>query len=410
MSNFSDSQTTETVTATKVAVLVIMFNLMVAGIGQSFIFTSLPPIGREVGLSDIQISFIIAFGACLFVVFSFIWGRLINTVGLRRTIQFGTIVYGLTTILLGVVLTFALNDDISVETTWYLSMLLRGIFTSGSAGVFPASQAYFVATSSLQNRTSSIANLGIAYSLGMIIGPAMAALLGAFRLTLPFFFIPVLCLISLVFLQLYMPSMRSPKRREKEDVMRWRGHPVRYFFLLSFLVIFCLSGVQQITLFYIQDILALTAQQATRSGGLAMTGMSVSMIIVQLLGVKRLAWSAATMIYVGTGLLFCGIVVLLIMSDWTGVLAGLGFVGAGVGFLFPAILASQTFQAKSHEQSHVAGANAAVQGAGMVVGPLTCATLYQQVSPHFPFIVIGFVSCIIGVYFLILQRSYMPKD
>lgn len=391
--------------AKKSTVLTVMFTLMVSGMGQSFVYTSLPPIGREIGLSEVKVGAIITFGAVLFVIFSFIWGRLIDVIGRRRTIQFGTLVYAITTGLLGYVLSKGLDGSLDADTTWFVSMALRGIFTAGAAGVFPAAQAYFVSISSPSNRTAYVANLGVAFSLGMVIGPAMAAGLSVISLTLPFFFIPVLCLFALTFLQLYMPTMKRSVSAPKPVPMQWRRHPVLPLFVLSLLVLFSMSGIQQITVFYIQDLFQLDPQQAAQRGGIVMTTMSISMILVQLVAVKKLGWSPDKMIYLGVALLFVAMVIFLMLQIWGGVLLGMACFGAGIGFLFPSIVASQTLRAAQHEQTHIAGANAGAQGLGIALGPIICASLYQ-LNMFLPFVAVCCVAVTIGIYFNLWQRHY----
>jgi len=70
------------------------FNLLVVGlltvaVGQSFIFAILPPLGREVNLSVVQINFMIACSALVFSVASPSWGRLSDRVGRKPVIVAG---------------------------------------------------------------------------------------------------------------------------------------------------------------------------------------------------------------------------------------------------------------------------------------------------------------------------------
>ena len=139
--------------------------LMAVGIGQSFIFTSLPPIGREIGLADVRISTLITAGAATFVVAAFLWGGIINRIGRVRSVIIGMSSYAMTITLTGFVLQEALAKHLSAEETYYLVFGLRIIFSLGIAGVLPSVQTYLIAHTDIKHRSSTIAMIGAAFSI-----------------------------------------------------------------------------------------------------------------------------------------------------------------------------------------------------------------------------------------------------
>ena len=158
----------KTDTPQKWSILAILFVLVVSGIGQSFLFASLPPIGRTIGLTEPQVGSIMMVGSAVFVVFSLVWGQWIDRLGLRRTIEYGMAAFITTTIGMGALLGSALGGAVGVGLTWIIAMTLRGLFTAGAAGVFPAIQAYFATMSSAKERPAALAKIGAAYSLGTV--------------------------------------------------------------------------------------------------------------------------------------------------------------------------------------------------------------------------------------------------
>lgn len=380
------------------ATLAILLVLFTTGVGQSFVFTSIPPIGREIGLSESQIGFAIGFGAAVFVVFSYLWGKGINVFGVRRTMQVGMVTFCITTSLLGFALRFGLDGSLSPKATLYATMALRGLFSVGAAGLTPAAQAYFVSTSTPEKRTAAIANLTIAIALGMICGPAIAAVLSAINLVLPFYFSASLSVVAVTLLTLCMPPLQRQTNKTKPPKIKWIGHPVLPLFGMSMMLVFCSTGLQQVVLFYVQDMLELSAVEAAQRGGSAMTIMSLSSIIIQIGVVKRVQWRPYVMIYLGVALYLAAMMCLLIFSNFVGILAGLGIFGMGTAFLFPAISSKQTLIAKEHEQGPIAGANASALGLGMTIGPFVCAALYQ-VSISLPFYLIASVATCMGLFY-----------
>ena len=62
--------------AIKRAKRVLFFALVSAGVGQSFLFAVLPPLGREMGFAEVEIGTIVTAGALVFVTCAPIWGIL----------------------------------------------------------------------------------------------------------------------------------------------------------------------------------------------------------------------------------------------------------------------------------------------------------------------------------------------
>ena len=166
--------------------------LMAVGIGQSFIFTSLPPIGREIGLADVRISTLITAGAATFVVAAFLWGGIINRIGRVRSVIIGMGSYAVTIASTGFVLQEALANNLTPEQTYYCVFALRIIFSLGIAGILPSIQTYLISHTDIKHRSSTIAMIGAAFSIGMILGPAFASLLSGLGLTAPFYIISFL--------------------------------------------------------------------------------------------------------------------------------------------------------------------------------------------------------------------------
>lgn len=364
------------------------------GIGLSFVFISLPPIGRKIGISETDVGIIITMGALIFVIFSFLWGPWINRLGLRRTIKVGMLIYAITTTLLGLVLQLGLNSQLSEQSTFYLAIVLRMMFCAGVSGVAPACQAYLIATSTAQTRTVAISNMSVAVSAGMILGPVLAALSITWGLVTPFFIIAVLCLLSVLFLGNVMPTMKSKQSKGNQHKMVWHKHPVLPLFLLSGLAVFCVTGLQQTIVFYVQDMLKLETTRATQLSGIAMATMTTTIILFQLFVIRRVSWSPSKMIYIGSALWIVAMLDLLLNYSYFGVIFGLILFGMGTSFLFPAIVSKQSLVSKSVEQGSVAGANTSAQGIGMTLSPVLYASLYQ-INYFLPFLMIGFVAFLI---------------
>ena len=387
----------------------LLLCLVVLGIGQSFIFASLPPIGREIGLTDVRISTLITVGAAAFVVAAFMWGGIIIRLGRVRSVIIGIACYAVTIVLTGVVLEEALAQNISAGHAYYWVFALRVIFAFGIAGVLPSIQAYLVAHSDVSRRSGTIAKIGASFSIGMILGPACASLLSNFGLTAPFYSIgfvaAVVCLLVVFFVQ----DNQDVRQFSKPPRINWLTQPVMPFLLMSVLAILSVTGVQQIMGFLIQDRFHLDVSETTKQVGVAMMMMSCLSIFVQMILVPRFQFGVVFLITTGVSLGLTAQLTFLFLNSYAGILVAMGLFGAGFGFLFPGILTAQTLLVKDDQQSRLASVNASMQGLGAALGPVTLAALYQ-VGIHVPFIFLALgLVFIISVFQLCRKRLLSPS-
>ena len=359
--------------------------LMIVGIGQSFIFTSLPPIGREIGLADVRISTLITAGAATFVVAAFLWGGIINRIGRVRSVIIGMSSYAVTITLTGFVLQEALAKNLSAEETYYLVFGLRIIFSLGIAGVLPSVQTYLIAHTDIKHRSSTIAMIGASFSIGMILGPAFASLLSSLGLTAPFYIIAFLAGSIVLLVAFFVKDTKHVRQFVKPPKINWFAQPVMPFLCMSSLSILSMTGVQQIMSFLIQDRFQLDVAQTTHQLGFAMMTMSCFSILVQMILVPRFQLGVVTLIFSGVGVGVLAQLAFIFLDSYVGVLFAMGLFGAGFGFLFPGIVTAQTLLVKDEQQSRLASMNASMQGLGAALGPVALASLYQlgQLVPFF---------------------------
>jgi len=393
-----------TVASSPLATFVILLVLFIVGVGQSFIFTSLPPIGREIGLSESSVGIIVAVGAAVYVLASFLWGKWINRLGLRRSIQIGMVTFFLTNMIMGYVLALGLVGNLSPTRTFHLAIILRAIFAFGVAGIGPAAQAYFVFSSTPTKRMSALSNMSVAVTLGMISGPTLAAFLSAVSLVSPFYLSAILSLLAFLGVWMILPRMKPKLSTTKAPKIIWKNHPVMPLLFLSMLIVFNTGGLQQVLLFYIQDMMSLTAVEAAQRGGIAMTVMSVFAVTIQLGIVKRVSWPPRALIYTGAALHVVAMVTLISIQNYAGVIIGLAFFGMGTGLLFPAIASKQTLVAQDYEQGAIAGMNGSAQGIGMAIGSLVCASIYPMGST-LPLITIGVLAGVVALTYAVIRTK-----
>ncbi|MDB4837954.1 MFS transporter [Marinomonas sp.] len=374
--------------------------LIILGIGQSFIFTSLPPIGREIGLSDVRISTLITAGAITFVIAAFFWGGLINRIGRVRSVIFGMTSYAMTIAATGWVLQKALSHQLTAEQTYYWTFVLRVLFALGIAGIMPSIQTYLIAHSDIANRSSSIAMIGASFSIGMIMGPAFASFASGLGLTAPFYIIGLLAGVAGMLVLVLVIDTKHVRQRVKQMKIRWLKEPVLPFFAMSVFCILAITGVQQIMSFLIQDRFHLDVAETTHLLGFVMMTMSGFSILVQMFLVPRFQIGVVTLIFTGVSVGLIAMLCFIIFDTYLSILIAMGLFGTGMGFLFPGVITAQTLLVKDDQQSRLASMNASMQGLGAALGPVALASLYQigEYAPFFALIAGMLLLCITFVY------------
>ncbi len=378
----------------------LLICLVAVGIGQSFVFTSLPPIGREIGLADVRISTLITAGAATFVVAAFFWGRIINRIGRVRSVIFGMSSYAVTISATGFVLQEALAGHLSAEQTYVYVFTLRIIFSMGIAGILPSIQTFLIAHTDIKHRSATIAMIGASFSIGMILGPAFASLLSNLGLTVPFYIISGLAGSAAILVAVFVKDGKHVRQLEKPPGINWLKQPVMPFLGMSTLAILSVTGIQQIMSFLIQDRFQLDVAETTHQLGFVMMTMSCFSILVQMILVPRFRLGVVTLISAGVMLGLSAQLAFIFWHSMTGVFVAMALFGAGFGFLFPGIVTAQTLLVKDDQQSRLASMNASMQGLGAALGPVIMASLYQ-LGQWVPFVVLS-----LGLLFLSVVFAY----
>ena len=207
---------------------VLIMALMATGIGQSLVFAILAPLGREVALSELQITSIIAVSALVFALASPHWGRLSDRVGRKPIIITGLLGYTAGTLVFTSVFYAGLSGLLAGTLFYGIALLARCSQALIMSATNPAATAYAADNSSTDHRTRTMAKLGTANSLGTILGPAVSGALATFGLLAPLYFAAALAASAalLVWRQLPPTPQRDLVPRHLRVRLRFTDPPV----------------------------------------------------------------------------------------------------------------------------------------------------------------------------------------
>ena len=174
----------------------LKFGLFTVGLGQSFVFVLVPPLARDLGLSEVQTSSIFAISAFAWALTSAFWGRTSDKYGRRNIAVLGLIGYSISLIALITPLFLVernILDVVYLFPALVLGRLLNGLVGSASR---PASFAYVADTSSKEKRTVKFARLEASFLLGTVVGPLLGGFLFLITNETPFYVFSFLALIA----------------------------------------------------------------------------------------------------------------------------------------------------------------------------------------------------------------------
>ena len=155
----------------------LKFGLFSVGLGQSFAFVLVPPLARDLGLSEIQTSTIFAISAVAWAITSASWGRASDNFGRRNIAVIGLIGYSISIIALITPL-FLVEQNLLALAYLFPSLILGRLINGliGSA-TRPASFAYLADITPPEKRTVKFARMESSFLAGSVLGPLIGGFL-----------------------------------------------------------------------------------------------------------------------------------------------------------------------------------------------------------------------------------------
>jgi MFS family permease len=379
--------------------------LACVGIGQSMLFSILPPAAREIGISPFQVSTIFATSAFLWVFISPMWGRRSDVSGRRKIILIGLCGYALSMTLLAVMLQIGLWHVLPAVLVYPLMIASRSLFALLGSGTGPASQAYIADRTSRADRTAGVALVNAGMGLGETVGPGVGAALAAVGLVAPLFFSSALAVVSALTIWHFLPEDGPPVRHDAERPLRlsprdWRVLP----FILVGTALQAVRATTVITLgFLFQDTLGLSPQETVQHSGVGFVVLAVAGLFSQLVLVQRLRPTASAMMRLGTVLMVASFALFSLGATFAVYLVALALLGVGLGLVRPGSAAGASLAVGPLEQGAVAGLLGGVAVIGNVVGPMIGTKLYE-LAPKGPFLLNTGIMAAVLVYIFASAR------
>lgn len=361
---------------------------MVCSMGMMGFVAAAGPLAASLGLEAWHIGLSATAGGLGWVLSARFWGRMADRAGRKPVL-----VLGMAGFTMGyLVLCFAVlaGERLDLSAICVLSVLIVSRFGMGlSYSAVPAAGAATIADLyTPDERAGAMGRLGASQSSGLLFGPAAMAMLAGTSPATVLFSLALLPIPSLVFVA---TRLRKDVPRASTDARQLSLVDPRLIrpVLMAVLAMVAVGIAQIVIGFVALDRLSLSESAAMRLAGGGLTAVGVSLIMAQL-AVKRLDWSPATLIRVGSGLAAAGFLAAAVAPSQETLILSYAVAGFGAGWVFPGISAYAANAVSASEQGRAAGAISSAMGIGAMLGPLLGGVLYQQ-SGAAPYLVAAVV-------------------
>ncbi len=330
-------------------------------IGFGIVLPLLPAYAAEFSTSETAIGALVASFSFLQFLVAPWWGRLSDRIGRRPVILLGLASSAASYVL------FALAHD-------YWMLLLSRVLAGGIGATVNVGQAYLADITPAPNRSRAMGMIGVAFGVGFIVGPAIAALTSHSGATVPGLVAAGFCLLSLVLGWRYLPETRGHTPANPRGAVPWPSVTAPYAVMLLSVVGFAVITVV-FPLFTVQSL-----GLGRRETSMFFVLMGVSSAVVQGWLVGKLAPRVGerVLMIMGSLLLAAGLAAIPLPGwlQWSPAAEGALFVGglvalsAGTGFAWPAVAALVSRNTAGEDQGRALGALHSVASIARVIGPL----------------------------------------
>ncbi|MGF9826902.1 MFS transporter, partial [Brevibacillus agri] len=165
----------------------IFFSVFVAMVGLMIIAPVMPPLIRELGLSETHSGLIISLGSVAMAVMAPVWGRWSDTKGRKPVILIGFLGMFVSYVLFTLTMYAGLANLIGGGLLVTLLIVARGMVGMFIPAVPSSAQAYMADVTDEKGRASGMALIGAANGMGLVMGPAIAGVFALIGLIWPLY-------------------------------------------------------------------------------------------------------------------------------------------------------------------------------------------------------------------------------
>jgi len=365
--------------------------LLSLGMGQSLFFAVLPPIARELGMTEFETTMIFSLSAFLWILTSAFWGSRSDLVGRKPIMLMGLIGFGVSTVGFAAVVMVGMWGWVSLGLMFPLLISVRAIFGIFGSGTMPAAQAYVADRTTRKERASGVASIGAAFGMGTVVGPGFAAALATLHILAPFFAVSVLAFGGAFFIWLLLPERTTPRqklaeRQKQRQRLKITDPRVLPWLTLGVVLSFGQSITMQLISFYFMSTFQVEGDEAIQFVSVGLMAMAMATLFSQMVLIQRFDLSVQFLLRVGAMVMIVSFALLVVANSYGLFVSALALAGVGFGMLRPGLMAGASLSVSPHDQGAIAGLIGSTAATGHILNPFIAIPLYYYVAPQAPFI------------------------
>mgnify|MGYP001361333522 CR=1 FL=1 len=371
--------------------------LLFVGAGQTVVFITIPPLARDLGLSEIETGSIFAASAIAWMLFSPFWGKLSDRLGRKIIVIIGLIGCAISLILFSSALTLGTSEVLlgwRLLAVLILARMINGVLGSATR---PGAGAWVADVTTKDQRSGGFGRLNAGFSAGRIVGPAIAGFLLVISYTLPFYIFSIgLFFISIILLK--QPSVHFQKKEEQISDLKMLDNRVWPFLVIGITLGICNAALVQTTSFYFQDVIVPSVQNPITYASIGFMLGAFGSIIGQLLIADKLRVSPGSLIRYGTLVMAIALLSISASNTLKLIYISLFLFGLGQGTQSTGLAAAISLSVGQEHQGKANGFMGMVIPVGHIFSPLIAMPLYMA-SPHYPYL-LGFTIMFFSFIFI----------
>ncbi|WJG10666.1 MFS transporter [Aliiglaciecola sp. LCG003] len=347
------------------------------GFAQTVLFAILAPLGREIGLVEVQIGAIISCSSLTLFLVSPLWGRASDNWGRRKVLLIGLFGYSAGTVMFASVFKAALLGYLIPITALILLIVTRVANATVMAAVSPSANAYMADITSIKDRVKGMGAIGAAGNIGAILGPAIGGLLASISLLTPLYFSVLLTLAAAILTLYSLPELPKSKAVIKRPKLKYTDPRIFPLVVAGVFLFMGFAIVQQTIAFRFQDMLGLDGTETAKIVGISLMCSAAAALFAQMLLIPRLAVRPFVLLRISMPMMMVAFAFMALGQTQGMYLLGMCILGLGMGLAGPGFMAGASVAVSSEEQGAVAGVAGACPPLGFTVGPLLGTYLYS---------------------------------
>jgi len=389
--------------------------MLVAAAGNTALQSVMPAIGREIGIKDFWVTVSYTWSAVLWVLLAPFWARQSDHHGRKALTLLGVGGFIVSMTLCGLALLAGLKGVLAGSLTFLAFGICRALYGSFGSATPSATQAYLASKTRRSGRVAALSALASSFSLGTIVGPALAPLfvLPVVGLAGPLFAFAAIAICVFIAVSMGLPDDKKPRHgqrqghgaamsypslaspptgasviaatRPKGPRLKWDDPRIRRWITAG-----VISGhAQAATLacigFFIIDRLHLAPHGSEKEISIVMMAGAAGTLAAQWGLIPRLGLGSRSLILWGSIIASAGMLVTVAAGDLYGIVLGFSLSCLGFGFTRPGFTSGASLAVPLAEQGGVAGVVTAANGACYVAAPAIGMLLYAA-DPNWPFL------------------------